>query len=114
MDDDVKREIENLLQAVYQTDIYREYRKQEELLKKDPELAERVNQFRANNFHLQNEASSDELFQVVGRIYQESRELRKNPEVNAYLDAELALCKLMQKIVRRLTAGIDMEVPEYY
>ena len=40
------------------------------------------------------------------------RSLRKIPEVNAYLDAELALCKLLQKIGRTVTEGIDMMIPE--
>ena len=36
----------------------------------------------------------------------------KNPEVNAYLDAELALCRMMQQICKTLTDGIEIKVPE--
>ena len=47
-----------------------------------------------------------------GFVYvRESEELRRFPEVNAYLDAELALCRMMQKICRTLTDGIDMNIP---
>ena len=38
--------------------------------------------------------------------------LEKNPEVNAYLDAELALCRMMQQICKTLTDGIEIKVPE--
>ena len=38
-------------------------------------------------------------------------ELRSNPQVNAYLDAELALCRMMQKISMELTDGIDLDAP---
>ena len=41
----------------------------------------------------------------------ESAELRRHPEVNAYLDAELALCKMMQRICIKLGEGIDIDVP---
>lgn len=43
--------------------------------------------------------------------YQEFEKYR-DPLVNAFLDAELTLCKLMQKICRTLTEGIDLDIPE--
>ena len=54
----------------------------------------------------------DELFRGTEQLNRESRELRRDPLVNAFLDAELALCKLMQKICRTLTEGIDLDIPE--
>ena len=51
------------------------------------------------------------MFLVAEQLSRESAELRRIPEVNAYLDAELALCKMMQRICRELTEGIDMHVP---
>ena len=80
--DTIDENIRSLLDAIKRTDIYQEYRMQEENLDKDPQLQERVNAFRSN------------------------------PEVNAYLDAELALCKMMQKICIKLTEGIDMNTPD--
>ena len=73
---------------------------------------DRVNAFRGNNFRLQNEANRDELFRGTEQLNRESRELRRDPLVNAFLDAELALCKLMQKICRTLTEGIDLDIPD--
>ena len=59
----------------------------------------------------QNEANRDELFRGTEQLNRESRELQRII-VNAFLDAELALCKLMQKICRTLTEGIDLDIPE--
>ena len=84
---------------------------EEEILSKNPELLERVDQFRADNFQLQNEAGSENLFHVAEQLCRESAELRSNPEVNAFLDAELALCKMMQNICRELVEGIDVHMP---
>lgn len=111
--DEIKRNINALLDSVKNSEVYRELKKQEEILDKDPELKERVCQFRAKNFMLQNEANREELFRVVEQLSLESKELRRNPQVNAYLDAELATCKMMQKICRTLTEGIEMNVPEF-
>lgn len=111
--DEIKRNIDALLDAVKGSEEYQEYKKQEEILDRDQELKARVYQFRSKNFMLQNEANREELFQVAEQLSQESKELRRNPQVNAYLDAELAMCKLMQKICKTLTEGIDMQVPEF-
>ena len=110
--DEITKCINELLAAVKDSEEYRTYKKQEEILSRNPELWQRVDQFRSNNFKLQNEANRDELFSVVGQLSRESKELRRIPEVNAFLDAELALCKLLQRICRSLTEGIDMHVPE--
>ena len=110
--DEITKSINALLAAVKDSEEYRTYKKQEEILSRNPELWQRVDQFRSNNFKLQNEANRDELFSVVEQLSRESKELRRIPEVNAFLDAELALCKLLQRICRSLTEGIDMHVPE--
>ena len=110
--DEITKCINALLAADKDSEEYRTYKKQEEILSRNPELWQRVDQFRSNNFKLQNEANRDELFSVVEQLSRESKELRRIPEVNAFLDAELALCKLLQRICRSLTEGIDMHVPE--
>lgn len=68
--------------------------------------------FRGDNFRLQSQASQDELFHVSEQLNLESASLRQNLKVNAYLDAELALCRLMQRICRTLVAGIDIQIPD--
>ena len=109
---EIKDCIDALLAAIRNSEEYQEFVKYKEELEQDPELLERVNAFRGNNFRLQNEANRDELFRVTEQLNRESRELRKIPQVNAFLDAELALCKLMQKICKTLTEGIDLDIPE--
>ena len=79
--------------------------------KKIPELVSRVQHFRSDNFRLQNEERGN-LLQDAEQLARESAELRRNPEVNAYLDAELALCRMMQQICKTLTDGIEIKVPE--
>ena len=109
---EIKDCIDALLAAIQNSEEYQEFVKYKEELEQDPELLERVNAFRGNNFRLQNEANRDELFRVTEQLNRESRELRKIPQVNAFLDAELALCKLMQKICKTLTEGIDLDIPK--
>ena len=83
--DEISMDIEKLLDAVHRSDEYQEYQKQ---------------------------ADKDELFQIAEQLIRESASLRQNLKVNAYLDAELALCRLMQRICRTLVAGIDIQIPD--
>ena len=110
--DTIEENICLLLEAIKGSDIYQEYKRQEENLSRMPELKKRVDIFRGDNYRLQNECEKDELFDIVEQLARESQELRRQPAVNAYLDAELALCRMMQNICIRLTEGIDMDTPD--
>ena len=101
--DAVNRNIHLLLNSIQKSDVY--------ILEKNPELVSRVQHFRSDNFRLQNEERGN-LLQDAEQLARESAELRRNPEVNAYLDAELALCRMMQQICKTLTDGIEIKVPE--
>ena len=107
----IDENISSLLEAFKESPEYVEFQKQNEILKQKPELNKRVDAFRGDNYRVQNECGSDNLFDVVEQMGKESAELRRHPEVNAYLDAELALCKMMQKICVKLAEGIDMDIP---
>ena len=107
----IDENISSLLEAFKESPEYVEFQKQNEILKQKPELKKRVDDFRGDNYRVQNECGSDNLFDVVEQMGRESAELRRHPEVNAYLDAELALCKMMQKICVKLAEGIDMDIP---
>ena len=109
--DGINRNIHMLIQSVRKSSVYKEYRFQEEILNQNPELAERVRQFRADNFRLQNEEDRSNMFHLAEVLTRESEELRRIPQVNAYLDAELDLCRMLQRICRTLTEGIEMDIP---
>ena len=102
----IEESIKGLLEAIKESPEYLEFQKQSDI-----ELKARVDTFRADNYKVQNECDSDNLFEVVEQMGKESAELRRHPEVNAYLDAELALCKMMQRICIKLGEGIDIDVP---
>ena len=73
---EIKDCIDALLAAVQNSEEYQEFEKYRDLLKENPELMDRVNAFRGNNFRLQNEANRDELFRGTEQLNRESRELR--------------------------------------
>ena len=110
--DMLEQNIRNLISSIQESEIYREYKKEEERLLKDPDLMERVDLFRQNSFHLQGQISGENIFDTMDRLNWESSDLRKMQEVSAYLDAELALCKMIRRICLDITEGIEIRIPE--
>ena len=102
---------EELLNAIKESDIYKDYLREQYKLQQDPELMERVDRYRTSNFRMQQDASRDH-FTLADQVSQELSELRKIPEVNAYLDSELAICRELRKVCRTLIGGVDIIVPE--
>lgn len=95
---------------IQESDTYKEYHYQREKIKKQPELYEKVNEYRQKNFDLQNESDSEDLFDRMEAFEREYAKFRENPMVEDFLRAELAFCRLMQNINVWLTAEIDFEL----
>lgn len=94
---------------IMESDTYKEYLFQREKIKKQPDLYEKVNEFRQRNFDLQNEADGDELFDCVEAFEMEYEKFRENPFVDDFLRAELAFCRMMQEVYVLLAEKIDFE-----
>lgn len=94
---------------IQESDTYKEYFFQREKLKKQPDLYEKVNEYRQKNFDIQNESDGEDLFDKMEAFEKEYAKFRENPLVEDFLRAELAFCRLMQEINVMLTAEIDFE-----
>lgn len=107
----IDSQVSSLILALQASSEYQEYRRQEKILKQNPGLKERVDQFRRENYRTQTQVMGEEWSAAIERLSAESAELRKIPEVSAFLDAELAICKLIQRTVSKITAGIALDIP---
>ena len=105
----IEEATKNFAAYIQQSDIYKEYFNQRERLKKQPELYEKVNEYRQRNFDIQNETDSEDLFDRMDEFEREYAKFRENPLVEDFLRAELSFCRLMQEINVLLTAEIDFE-----
>ena len=94
--------------AIKSSDIYKEYRSALEELKKDPALKRRVDDFRKRNYNFQQSEEVDlaeyDQFrsEVVGFRAAE-------PRADAFFDAEIALCRLIQDNNFRIVDALDFE-----
>lgn len=106
----VVKATENFAQEIMKTDIYREYDFQKRKLKEQPELFEKVKEFRQKNFAMQTaDTQGDELFDKLDAFERENEKFRENPLVDNFLRAELAFCRMMQEANVRIMAELDFE-----
>ena len=80
-------------------------------LEKDPELKSRVDDYRIRNYRLQQSENVD-LYDAVDSLERDSYALRKSEKANAYLEAELEVCKMVQKVQDCISEAIRIGVPE--
>lgn len=107
MIDPIQKSIRDLSEAMKNDEIYQRYLKEERALNQHPELKRAVDIYRQENFQIQNsEVGEEELFELSEQLVKKYAELRKNPLVNAYLEAELEVCRLMN-----IHLQISMAVP---
>ena len=100
--------IDNFIGFLKDSDIYKEYRSALEELNKDPELKRRVDDFRQRNYNFQQ--SEDINLNEYDQFRSEMVGFRASDQrVDAFLDAELALCRMIQDVSYRITEALDFE-----
>ena len=95
-DENVNQAVEQMVQAIRNTDAYLEYQKQLARVKEQSELKRQIDEFRTRKFELQ--PSKDTNFDKLDQFTRENEAFRENPLVSDFLAAELAFCRMMQEI----------------
>lgn len=94
---------------IAETDVYRKYCYEKDRIKKQPDLYEKVNEYRALTFQLQNNTDQDQLFDKLDEYEREYEKFRENPVVESFLQAELGFCRLMQELNNLVMEQLDFE-----
>ena len=82
-DENVNQAVEQMVQAIRNTDAYLEYQKQLARVKEQPELKRQIDEFRTRNFELQ--TSKDTNFDKLDQFTRENEAFRENPLVSDFL-----------------------------
>ena len=76
-DENVNQAVEQMVQAIRNTDAYLEYQKQLARVKEQSELKRQIDEFRTRNFELQ--TSKDTNFDKLDQFTRENKSRRENP-----------------------------------
>ena len=99
-----------LIESIKKSEEYNHYMDCLERLKSNPELYAQVCDYRRRNFELQNSEDNRNLYDQVMRFRAENSALRRNAQVNEFLQAELGFCRMMRDINNRLMSGIEFDI----
>ena len=106
---EVQEALEQLAQAVKESEVYREYRRQSERVDNSGDMREKIDEYRVRNFELQNSVQTEDLLDKLDDFEREYEKFREDPLVEEFLDAELAFCRMMQEIDVKLADAMDFE-----
>lgn len=99
-----------LSDAILDSEEYKEYQYYLGEIRKQPELYDRVCDFRRRNFELQNTDVNDNMYDEVMRFQMENAAIRRDELVNDFLKAELSVCRMLQDISRSVIDKVELDV----
>lgn len=94
-DEQVEARTEGLLEAIRNSSACREYMAAREELSKYPERKQKADRFRRENYIVRNFAADDAGRQKAD-ISRMREQLRLDPVIDRYLNAELILCRMLK------------------
>lgn len=100
---------DSLCNAILNSEEYRDYQECLEEIKKDEELYRQVNALRKNNFFSQNGNNGRMSYDEYHNIYNSTRIIRQNDVADRFLDSELNLIRMIQKINEKVIKTVDFE-----
>ena len=101
-----------LVETITASEEYQNFSKIRDQVREDPELRKRINEFRLLVFETQNTRQPLDMYEEQERICREYEKFRKEPLVEDFLQSELQICRIMQKVAAELTQGLDMDLDE--
>ena len=108
----IKNCTKELIRAILESEEYRQFCDVRDRLEKEPELRRQVSEFRFHVFEVQNSDDITDMYGEQKRLCKESEEFRKNPLVDEFLQAELCVCRIMQKITQDMVKAVDLDIDE--
>lgn len=111
--DEIRQCTEALKKAVQESEDYRGFEKARKELEAQPELREKVITFRRKNYEIQNLKEGTDIYTEMERLEEEYHEIRKNPVIRDYLQYELGLCRIMQRINLGLVSILDLDIGDF-
>lgn len=104
----IETALEQLVAAMRTSEEYVQFRQIEAKVAEFSGLQQRIDEFRADWYALQSNGAED-LFEQIDRVEEQNADLRENPYVQEFLAAELALCRMFQRVNWTIMQNLDFD-----
>jgi cell fate (sporulation/competence/biofilm development) regulator YlbF (YheA/YmcA/DUF963 family) len=111
--DEIKEYTVQLSAALRGSEAYKAFREVSRKVSEEPQLRQRLDEFRKKNYLLQNGSNAYDLFDDVQNLEREYEDMRKNPVIQEYLAAELQICRIIQRCADEILTSVDMEIENF-
>ena len=106
---DVQQCTEKLLEAIHNSKVFSDYVFARDEIQRYPERKERADRFRRDNY-LSRNGSGEETAGMQAELYQQRQQLRLDPVIDNYLNAELVLCRMLRECAVRILNAADLDL----
>ncbi|MBQ8198457.1 MAG: YlbF family regulator [Lachnospiraceae bacterium] len=104
---ELQGELDEFIVKLKDTKVYREYEIQKNKIKELPELKQRVDDFRRRNYELQTRNYPENIYDEMERFQRDNEAFQAIPQVRDFLQAELALCRMIQKVTTSIVEAVS-------
>ena len=99
----------DFIRGIKGSEEFREYKAGLERIQAEPDLYDKVNEFRKKNYMLQNAEDSEDYIERLEELDREFEDVRAIPMGDDFLAAELGFCRMMQEINQLVWEEIDFQ-----
>lgn len=103
--------LDELISSIKNSEIYCNYVEASEAVSKEPGLQKRIDEYRRDNFLIQQNYEGEELLQKVEEFELSTVAFRAEPLVDKFLCAERDFVKLKQDIDNRMLSELAFSIP---
>ena len=113
MKDTIENCTQALVEAIRNSDEYKEFEENKVRMKEHPELRAQMDEFRKKMYLLQNSDSSIDLLEEMSSLFKERQELYKNPLIADYLASEIHMCRIIQRVSMEIFGLANVEIEAF-
>lgn len=103
---------QSLVWAIKESEEYQQFCRIRDKVKEEPELRKLINEFRIHVFDIQNSPEPLDMYDEQKKLCQKYETFCKNPLINEFLQAEVRVCRMVQKITSDIVGAIDLDTEE--
>ena len=104
----IEAALSQLVAAMRTSEEYMRFRQAKTKVAEFSGLQQRIDEFRASWYALQS-SGADDLFEQIDRVEEQHADLRENSYVQEFLAAELALCRMFQRVNWTIMQNLDFD-----
>ena len=110
---DLERCTRELTRAVNESPQMCRFRKISAKIALEPEKKKQIDQFRKKAFLLQNSSNAFDRTDEMRTLFHEREQLHRDPDTMEYLNAELDVCRMLQRICAVILQVADVEIDSF-